>query len=116
VVGQAIMDLGAAFANFFRDCKKPRSQRRHFRYPTIRRKKLNHSFVLWNELQYKATMHGGHIVVADRFFPSTQICSGCGCLSGPKGREQLNVEQWICRECGAEHDRDINALAHLVTS
>jgi putative transposase len=46
--GQAIMDLGAAFANFFRDCKKPRPQR-HFRYPTVKRKKLNESFALWND-------------------------------------------------------------------
>jgi putative transposase len=65
------------------------------------------------QLQYKATMRGGHIMVADRFFPSTQICSECGCLSGPKGREQLNVEQWICSDCGAEHDRDINAAINL---
>jgi putative transposase len=296
--GQAIMDLGAAFANFFRDCKKPRSQR-HFQYPTRRRKTLNQSFALWNDqfaivgsdvriaklglvrmceelrfegkvtgavvsflggrwfisvqvdtdgtrdaapqgtvcgvdlgsrtlaalsvgkkkvpgpkprkhllgrikrlqrrislqkhrakkagvkasrrqyirqlrlsklharaanirndaahklttdltrrfetivienlnvsgmaknhslagsvldcafyeirrqLQYKATMRNGRIVIDDRFFPSTQICSECSCLSGPKGREQLNVEQWICSECGAEHDRDINAAINL---
>jgi putative transposase len=65
------------------------------------------------QLQYKATMRGGRIVIADRFFPSTQICSDCGCLSGPKGREELHVEQWICSECGAEHDRDINAAINL---
>jgi putative transposase len=295
--GQAIMDLGAAFANFFRDCKKPRKQR-HFRYPTTRKKQLNEGFALWNDqfaiigndvriaklgfvrmreevrftgkimggtvsfsggrwfisvqvdtdgvreaapqgtvcgvdlgtrelaalsngekiigpkprkhllgrikrmqrrislqkhrakkagvkssrrqyirqlrlsklqaraanirndathklttnltrrfevitvedlnvsgmaknhslagsildcafyeirrqLQYKATMRNGRVVVADRFFPSTQICSVCGCLSGPKGREQLNVEHWICSECGAEHDRNINAAINL---
>jgi putative transposase len=65
------------------------------------------------QLQYKATMRGARIMVADRFFPSTQTCSECGCLSGPKGHEQLNVEQWICSECGAEHDRDINAAINL---
>jgi hypothetical protein len=42
--GQAIMDLGAAFANFFRDCKKPRNQR-HFRYPRFKKKRLNESFI-----------------------------------------------------------------------
>ena len=46
--GQAIMDLGAAFANFFRDCKKPRSQR-HFHYPKFKKKALNQSFALWND-------------------------------------------------------------------
>jgi putative transposase len=65
------------------------------------------------QLQYKATMRGGHIMVTDRFFPSTQICSECGCLSGPKGREQLGVEQWTCSDCGAEHDRDVNAAINL---
>jgi putative transposase len=65
------------------------------------------------QLQYKATMRGGRVVIADRFFPSTQICSECGCLSGPKGREQLDVEQWICSDCGVEHDRDVNAAINL---
>jgi putative transposase len=44
--GQAIRDLGTAFANFFRDCKKPRRQRR-FLYPTFKKKQLNESFALW---------------------------------------------------------------------
>jgi putative transposase len=65
------------------------------------------------QLEYKAAMRGGRVVIADRFFPSTQICSDCGCLSGPKGREQLNVERWICKDCGAEHDRDANAAINL---
>jgi hypothetical protein len=46
--GQAIIDLGAAFNNFFRDCKKPRKQRK-FRYPRFKRKSLNESFALWND-------------------------------------------------------------------
>jgi putative transposase len=46
--GQAIMDLGAAFSNFFRDCKKPKKQR-HFRHPQFKRKTLNESFALWND-------------------------------------------------------------------
>jgi putative transposase len=37
-------------------------------------------------LHYKAAMRGGRIMIADRFYPSTQICSCCGCLTGPKGR------------------------------
>jgi putative transposase len=42
------MDLGAAFANFFRDCKKPRNQR-HFPYPQFKKKSLNQSSALWND-------------------------------------------------------------------
>jgi putative transposase len=71
----------------------------------------------WHEirrqLQYKTIMRGGRVVVADRFFPSTQICSCCGAISGPKGREELAVEQWICGECGTEHRRDANAAINL---
>jgi putative transposase len=43
--GQAIVDLGAAFANFFRDLKKPRKERK-FRYPKFKKKALNESFAL----------------------------------------------------------------------
>jgi putative transposase len=58
-------------------------------------------------------MRDGRIVIADRFYPSTQICSCCGCLTGPKGREGLYVERWVCSECGAEHERDANAAIDL---
>jgi putative transposase len=69
------------------------------------------------QFQYKQAMRGGRVVLADRFYPSTQICSCCGCLTGPKGREEMHVEEWIYSECGAEHTRDgnsgrINARGH----
>jgi putative transposase len=65
------------------------------------------------QFEYKQAMRGGRVVVAGRFLPSTQICSCCGCLTGPKGREELHVERWICSECGAEHERDANAAINL---
>jgi hypothetical protein len=43
-------------------------------------------------------MRGGRIMIADRFYSSTQICSCYGCLTGPKGRENMHVEldlQWM---------------------
>ena len=58
-------------------------------------------------------MRGGRVVLADRFRPSTQICSCCGCLTGPKGRQQMHVEERICSECGAEHTRGGNAAINL---
>jgi transposase len=58
-------------------------------------------------------MRNGRIVVANRFYPSTQICSCCGCLTGPKGREELHIERWVCVECGAGHTRDSNAAINL---
>lgn len=65
------------------------------------------------QLQYKQTMRGGRVVLADRFYPSTQICSCCGCLTGPKGRKEMHVERWISSECGAAHTRDGNAAINL---
>jgi len=41
------------------------------------------------------------------------MCSRCGCLTGPKGREQLGVERWVCIKCGAGHNRDANAAVNL---
>jgi putative transposase len=43
----------------------------------------------------KAAMRDGRIVIADRFFPSTPICTYCGALTGNKGREKWHVERWI---------------------
>ena len=42
----AIINLGTAFANFFRDLKKPKNER-HFRYPQRKHKRLDMSFALW---------------------------------------------------------------------
>ena len=44
---------------------------------------------------------------------STQACSACGALSGPKGLEGLAVRRWTCGECNAEHDRDRNAAINI---
>ncbi len=47
---------------------------------------------------------------------TTQACSGCGAISGPKGREGLGirVREWVCGECGAVHDRDVNAALNIL--
>lgn len=46
--GQAIADLGAAFANFFRDLKKPKAKRRA-RFPKFKKKRADEGFALWND-------------------------------------------------------------------
>ena len=62
------------------------------------------------QLAYKAAMHGCQIVVADRWYPSSKTCSQCGCVADDM---PLSVRQWRCGECGAGHDRDINAARNL---
>ena len=49
---------------------------------------------------------------------STQVCSCCGATpdSSPKGRAGLGIRHWICSECGAEHDRDINAAKNILAA
>lgn len=46
----------------------------------------------------------------------SQSCSHCGCISSssPKGRTGLRIREWTCSECGAKHDRDINAAKNIL--
>ena len=44
---------------------------------------------------------------------TTQTCSCCGSIEGPKGLLGLCVRQWTCSECGAQHERDTNAAMNI---
>lgn len=62
------------------------------------------------QLLYKAEWSGSHVAVADRFFPSSKLCSVCGY----KNEElALSDREWTCPQCGTRHDRDINAAQNL---
>ena len=63
-------------------------------------------------LEYKADHKGRTIVKIDRWYPSSQICSCCGCVSGKK---PLHIRKWTCPDCGEVHDRDINAAKNILT-
>ena len=66
-------------------------------------------------LEYKAEWYGRKIVKIDRFYPSTQLCSGCGYKNeSVKGLKGLKVREWICPECGEVHDRDLNAARNIL--
>ena len=47
---------------------------------------------------------------------STQTCSCCRVIpaSSPKGRAGLGIREWTCSDCGAEHDRDVNAARNIL--
>ena len=63
-------------------------------------------------LEYKADWYGRELVVVDRFFPSTRLCSAPGC-GYVHERLPLNVREWTCPRCGAVHDRDVNAANNI---
>ena len=68
----------------------------------------------WGEfrrmLEYKAAWYGCRIVVADRFYPSSKTCSGCGSV---KGELALSERVFTCEACGFVIDRDLNAAINL---
>lgn len=57
----------------------------------------------------KATSLGIEIVCADRFYPSSQLCSQCGNRRSIK----LSERTYKCPKCGLEIDRDFNASINL---
>ncbi len=61
------------------------------------------------QLIYKCEWYGSKLVVADRFYPSSQICSDCG----HQQKMPLNVRTYKCSECGFTADRDFNAAVNL---
>lgn len=72
----------------------------------------NVSFGEFNrQIEYKSQLYGKHIHKVDRFFPSSKMCSECGCV---QEKMPLYIREWTCPECGTHHDRDINASINLL--
>lgn len=73
--------------------------------------------VSWNRfcsyLTYKAVRYERQLMVINTFTPSTQTCSACHVQSEIK--LTLDVRNWVCNHCGAQHDRDINAARVIHT-
>jgi putative transposase len=63
-------------------------------------------------LEYKCSWYGRDLVVVDRWFPSSKVCSTCGAL---RDSMPLNVRVWACR-CGTSHDRDVNAAKNILAA
>ena len=73
-------------------------------------------------MEYKAEKFGKTLIIADRFYPSTQRCSRCGYIK--TGDEKITLSgnqkhgtkhnEYVCYKCGHEDDRDHNAVLNLL--
>ncbi len=63
------------------------------------------------QLEYKCLIYGTRLVVADRFFPSSKMCSRCGHVLAEL---PLSERMFHCPECGLKLDRDLNAARNLL--
>jgi putative transposase len=89
---------------------------------TIRNMVKNHSLAravsdaAWHDIRfmltYKSDWYGRDLVVIDRWYPSSKVCSQCGALAE---KMPLNIRSWTC-PCGATHDRDVNAARNILAA
>jgi len=67
-------------------------------------------YEFYNQLQYKCEYNNIKFIEADRWFPSSKLCSACGCI---KKDLKLSDRIYICPECGNTIDRDYQAALNL---
>lgn len=60
-------------------------------------------------VEYKTQWYGKECVAIDRFYPSSKRCSKCGKINQEL---KLSDRYWTC-QCGAKHDRDVNAATNI---
>ncbi|GAA1468381.1 transposase [Nocardiopsis exhalans] len=92
---------------------------------TVRNMLKNHSLAraisdaAWSELrgmlEYKSEWYGRDLLLVDRWFPSSKLCSTPGC-SHVNEKMPLNVRSWTCPSCGTVHDRDVNAANNILAA
>lgn len=61
-------------------------------------------------LEQKGQDYNCEVIKADRYFPSSQICSSCG---NQYHELKLSEREWTCSCCGTHHIRDVNAAINL---
>ena len=61
-------------------------------------------------LEAKGKDYNCKVIKADRYFPSSQLCSKCGFQYHDL---KLSEREWTCYNCGTHHIRDVNAAINL---
>jgi putative transposase len=64
------------------------------------------------QLAYKTSCYGSHLIIADRWYPSSKTCHRCG------HKQEIGwAEHWTCNPddggCATRHQRDDNAAINL---
>ncbi len=62
------------------------------------------------QLEYKSKWYGSTLKLANRFYPSSKLCSNCG---NKKGTLKLSERVYNCQNCQISIDRDLNASLNL---
>src|SRR5262249_11135853 len=77
----------------------PRMRVAHLRGGEVRR-----------QLEYKSIRYKTNLIIANRFYPSSKLCSICDWKN-----ESLTLKdrEWTCKSCDTSHDREINAAKNL---
>ena len=73
-------------------------------------------------MEYKAEKFGKTLIIADRYYPSTQRCSACGFVKTGDDKITLSGNlkhgtrhnEYVCYRCGYKGDRDYNAVLNLL--
>jgi putative transposase len=65
---------------------------------------------LRRQLKYKSLIYDSNLLVIDRWYPSSKLCSTCSIINKDLG---FGIKQWECPNCAAQHDRDENAARNL---
>ncbi len=69
--------------------------------------------LLKNKIEFKCLEYGVTFQETNEYL-TTQTCSVCGSIEGPRGIEGLGVRDWIC-SCTARLNRDVNAAINILS-
>src|SRR5699024_7724943 len=74
-------------------------------------------FMLKTQLDYQSKAMQAEFVEVNEAY-TTQSCSCCGAISSrsPRGSAGHGIREWSCSECGAHHDRDVNAAKNILAA
>ncbi|MGK3125944.1 zinc ribbon domain-containing protein [Candidatus Pantoea formicae] len=75
-----------------------------------RRLARRHGQALWQSSPIKRSRQGGHLVRLDQWFASSKTRHCCG---HKIPEMSLELHEWTCPGCRADHGRDINAAINI---